>query len=179
MEGFRKSNADARGWGSKLSHHVIRGAWMAVAFASHAKTLTALRSRVELFNPPRSNPRNCCTSSPFCNKGAQAEMALVDYSSSEDEDEDGREGKEVMQEPSPTVVRKPPLAKGKRPIRNPEELPPLPASFHDLYATNVRASTSDDPSLHGGRKRHVPHVEGNWPTHVYLECKSRSHLPRY
>ena len=47
--------------------------------------------------------------------------------------------------------------------------PPPPASFHALYATNVRTAAADDPSLHGGRTRQVAHVEGNWPTHIYLE----------
>jgi hypothetical protein len=92
-------------------------------------------------------------------------MALVDYSDSEVEDEDDQRDK-----PQGCTVDGPP-AKKRRVSDAPSSLPPLPQSFRDLYSSTVRTSTQDDPSLHGGRKRVTPHVAGNWPTHVYLECK--------
>jgi hypothetical protein len=89
-------------------------------------------------------------------------MALVDYSSSgEDEDED-----EVQSTTDPKTTN----LKRKRDDGSSSELPPLPSKFHDLYASSTRISTRDDPALHGGRKRVTPHVEGNWPTHLYIEC---------
>ena len=33
----------------------------------------------------------------------------------------------------------------------------------------LTAAPTDDPSLHNGRIRAVPHVEGQWSTHVYLD----------
>lgn len=84
-------------------------------------------------------------------------MGLVDYSDSEGED--GMEA--TIGQPAPK----------KRGTGASQDLPPLPSEFLDLYSSKVRTSTRDDPSLHGGRKRLTPHVEGNWPTHVSLECK--------
>ncbi|RMZ90464.1 hypothetical protein DV736_g2314, partial [Chaetothyriales sp. CBS 134916] len=105
---------------------------------------------------------------------------LVDYSDSESDEQQPAseratsnhslthgEGNRLEKNPcGPRSVRSLALPLASSP---PLPLPPLPASFHALYATNVRGAVSDDPSLHGGRARQVAHVEGNWPTHIFLE----------
>ena len=101
------------------------------------------------------------TQAAECTHGA---MGLVDYSDSEGEDE--HENDKAQQGCTDS-----PASKKRRLSNAPSSLPPLPQSFRDLYSSTVRTSTQDDPSLHGGRKRVTPHVPGNWPTHVYLECK--------
>ncbi|CAG8446750.1 5454_t:CDS:2 [Funneliformis mosseae] len=51
-----------------------------------------------------------------------------------------------------------------------KDLPPLPSDFLQLYPGKKDYTKHiDDPSLHQGRIRTSPHVEGNWATHVYLE----------
>ncbi|KAF3919810.1 hypothetical protein ABW20_dc0109511 [Dactylellina cionopaga] len=75
-------------------------------------------------------------------------LGLVDYS---DSDED--EGKGEPSQASPSSL----------------SLPPLPSKFFDLYTTAPRVTNNDDPAAHGGRHRAIPHVEGNWPTHIYFE----------
>ncbi|KAK5108842.1 hypothetical protein LTR62_007732 [Meristemomyces frigidus] len=83
-------------------------------------------------------------------------MAVVEYSDSDDSD-------------AAATPSTPPLKKRKVDVGQAKQLPPLPDTFLDLYSSSVRPSTQDDPLLHGGRKRVTSHVEGNWPTHVFLE----------
>ncbi|OQE36744.1 hypothetical protein PENCOP_c011G08662 [Penicillium coprophilum] len=82
-------------------------------------------------------------------------MTLVQYSDSESDSE------------SRFPLR--PVKKSRHDLNPGPSLPPLPAAFHNLYASSTRVSVQDNPSLHGGRTRVIPHVEGNWPTHLYLE----------
>lgn len=96
-------------------------------------------------------------------------MVLVNYSDSEDSDNQG----ECLIARSDRSF---PLER-RRSGEKATSLPPLPDSFHDLYASTTRVSNLDDPSLHGGRQRLMPHVDGQWPTHVYIECKSRLFIP--
>lgn len=91
-------------------------------------------------------------------------MGLVDYASSDEDDEVS------TKDTNGGTPLEPKDLKRKREPHT-DDLPPLPSRFLDLYASTTRVSTRDDPSLHNGKKRVTPHVEGNWPTHLYIECK--------
>jgi len=121
-------------------------------------------------------------------------MALVDYSSSSDDESDN----EQVSQPPPAPPSQPTTAKSdqslltkrKRTANSDDEnatpsqgktrkqdhdrsdSPAFPTGYHDLVTTTPH--TFHDPTLHGGRKRQTPHVEGNWPSHVYLLCMYRS-----
>ncbi|KAH7076435.1 U6 snRNA phosphodiesterase Usb1 [Paraphoma chrysanthemicola] len=92
-------------------------------------------------------------------------MPLVEYPDSES-DEAGQSDAKTAQ-PEQAALKG--VVKRRRSQSAQTDLPPLPSAFFNYYSTNARVGTSDNPSLHGGRKRTIPHVEGMWPSHVYLE----------
>ncbi|KAH8689033.1 U6 snRNA phosphodiesterase Usb1 [Talaromyces proteolyticus] len=97
-------------------------------------------------------------------------MALVQYSDSDSEHELDDERVKIDLSTRKKLRGN---STSMTPADSRSSLPPLPTGFHDLYASSTRVSVRDDPSLHGGRKRVIPHVEGNWPTHIYLEWSPR------
>ncbi|KAK1782694.1 hypothetical protein QBC45DRAFT_191669 [Copromyces sp. CBS 386.78] len=53
-------------------------------------------------------------------------------------------------------------------------LPALGDRFNDVNPSNPRTTVTDDPSLHQGRQRQVPHIPGNWPSHIYIDWNPSS-----
>ncbi|KAF9167313.1 poly(U)-specific 3'-to-5' RNA exonuclease [Actinomortierella ambigua] len=107
-------------------------------------------------------------------------MSLVQYgSSSEDSSEDeGHVSSNAiasLSKSEPEVVKN-----GKKRTREDSDvqniskkgkskpsLPPLPTALRGLFQERERAP--DDPSLHQGRTRSKPHVDGIWATTVYID----------
>lgn len=100
-------------------------------------------------------------------------MGLVDYSSSgsgSSVSPPAKKRKTSQTRPATTASR-PQSESPSSSTPASSSLPPLPPTFHDLYASTVRQSTTDDPALHQGRRRQIPHVPGNWPSHIYIEWR--------
>ena len=100
-------------------------------------------------------------------------MALVGYSDSDSDSEPKPPKRPSKAALSGTVAKRRRRDDEDSGVLATPSLPPIPNELLDLYTSNSRVSVRDDPSLHNGRKRAIPHVEGNWPTHVYLECRFR------
>ncbi|EPE06699.1 hypothetical protein F503_03126 [Ophiostoma piceae UAMH 11346] len=86
-------------------------------------------------------------------------MALVDYSSEGSGSDSGLDSEDGHKTTRQKSSKK----------NNTGAPPPLPRAFHDLYAATVRTAPVDHPSLHNGRQRAIPHVAGQWPSHLYIE----------
>ncbi|KAI4122288.1 MAG: hypothetical protein LQ347_006553 [Umbilicaria vellea] len=90
--------------------------------------------------------------------------ALVDYSDSDDSAQDT-----APAVPARNLKRK----RDGMDTNAVSSLPPLPATFHDLYASTARASSQDDSKMHGGRQRNIEEI----PIHSLLKSDLGAELP--
>ncbi|RPA89349.1 hypothetical protein L873DRAFT_1722259 [Choiromyces venosus 120613-1] len=95
--------------------------------------------------------------------------SLVEYSDSDSDSPPPAKVTKTIHPTTPSTNQSTTLTSKYSKTSSSNSLPPLPSRFHDLYAVAPRVGQQDDPSLHGGRKRSIPHVQGNWPTHVFIE----------
>lgn len=94
----------------------------------------------------------------FSKKSNSSKMNnLVSYSSSEDE-----EGTVVV----PEVTKQPVAPSTSRKTK----LPML------LKVETKKSRINDQPEEHQNRVRSIPHIEGNWASHVFIECKLKTFL---
>ncbi|KAG0258505.1 nuclear protein localization protein 4 [Mortierella polycephala] len=111
-------------------------------------------------------------------------MALVDYGSSTDEEEEEELLNSNKNAGEKNVITINKSGQHKRTLnanndpqyqkRAKTSLPPLPTTLTDMFKDRERPP--DNPEKHQGRIRARAHVDGSWPVHVFLEVKLSSEM---
>ncbi|KAI8603859.1 U6 snRNA phosphodiesterase Usb1 [Dissophora ornata] len=102
-------------------------------------------------------------------------MALVDYGSSSEEDDEVRGQERSISTSGQSGNKRALQAATQAPSKRTKiALPPLPSSLTNLFKDRERQP--DNPERHQGRIRTRAHIDGSWPVHVYLEVNLSSEL---
>jgi hypothetical protein len=48
---------------------------------------------------------------------------------------------------------------------------PMPFKADDDYDDAAKKVKTNESDQHQGRTRTIPHQEGNWPSHIFIDCK--------